>query len=632
MSLTDVASGAWNLVKDNADWIVPTATYGLLSFANADQQKEIYADLQKGSTASYEAFVNALQVPEEVKKAQIAQAKYQAYRQTQQARRETSDALAARGIRGRGLSSPLADEEEELFYSYMYPQIAVETQPPVPAPYPQPVSPTPSTGQLMGADIGGAGQNVFGSMLQNALLTRGAKMAGGALLGKGAEEAMAEKGMEHLKPITPEGEYPGAPGTAPGLPVPTAPTFPAPAPGTVLPGLDVPTPFYGPTAKGVTPAGTQILENSNVFNTPGLGSMIPQPSFLGTTGPYALSAPASLYAAPMAPEAGAAILESTPAFNTPGLGSMIPVTETGEVATSGGFSNALGGYAPALAGVGGTLLAGQILASVTGHGNPLGIFGIGLGGQSARDAAWDEWRANVAAAEEALGKAGPRGWSNRPADHPEYEKALDAYWNAMNSVPTGDPYRVKNEYSGKWELPVTVQGREAAKGSWESRHGEGSWPEAWEIMDTYGVNSPEWKAFRAAQGKPTGQTPEQAEAQRLHLEQEAAASPKFASPEARASGWNSMMGGGRLSQGSSPFSSFAPLPASWGNVQAPSTTGMPAMPTMGNLSSSFSSGAVPPAPAQSTAGPATGLRFLQPYPGVNLSDIFANIGNIQPIM
>lgn len=233
MGFADTLGDVWDWTKDNAGTLAGVGAFGLLAYANADQQSAIAKDLQQGSTASYEAFVESLQIPEDVKKAQIAQAQYQVSREAPESRREISNRLASRGIRGKGLASPLAEEEEDILMNYLYPYINVTAQPPVAAPYPQPVSPTPSTGQMFASDVGGVGQNVFGSMLGKSLLGAGAGALGKKLLGKGAEEVMTEKAMEHLKPITPEGKFPEAPGTTGPVPeaAPSAPPSPTPSTG-----------------------------------------------------------------------------------------------------------------------------------------------------------------------------------------------------------------------------------------------------------------------------------------------------------------------------------------------------------------------------------------------------------------
>ncbi|RJR47696.1 MAG: hypothetical protein C4576_09170 [Desulfobacteraceae bacterium] len=119
-------------------------------------QKDILAGLNQAQGDSYNRYLQGINPPKDVLDTRFNQLKSQVTSSAPTARRRISDELASRGIRGRGTAAPIAGTERniqdainkaffQIYGNYNVPQIA------------PPVNFTPSTGQLIGKNMGDLG-------------------------------------------------------------------------------------------------------------------------------------------------------------------------------------------------------------------------------------------------------------------------------------------------------------------------------------------------------------------------------------------------------------------------------------------------------------------------------------------
>ena len=126
--------------------------YGLPAAATiygASQQAGMGRDLGEAQNQSYQNYLATINPPPPVQEARFNELKSQVTGSAPEAQRRLSDALASRGVRGRGLASPIAgqarDTQQDINAAYrqIYGNYNVPGTPP-------PVNWAPSTGQLAG--------------------------------------------------------------------------------------------------------------------------------------------------------------------------------------------------------------------------------------------------------------------------------------------------------------------------------------------------------------------------------------------------------------------------------------------------------------------------------------------------
>jgi hypothetical protein len=116
------------------------------------QQSKMAEDASKKADKSYNRYLDTINPPKDVLDARFGQAKDYITGSAPTARRRLDDRLASRGIRGRGATSPVSDQEQAIqdqlnnAYFQTYTNYNVPSQTP-------PTVPTPSTGQLFGTNI-----------------------------------------------------------------------------------------------------------------------------------------------------------------------------------------------------------------------------------------------------------------------------------------------------------------------------------------------------------------------------------------------------------------------------------------------------------------------------------------------
>ena len=122
----------------------------------AYQQAQMGKDLVNAQNQSYQNYLQTINPPPEAQEARFNELKSQITGSAPAAQRRLSDSLASRGVRGRGLASPIAgqargtQQDINSAYRQIYGQYNVPSAP-------GPVPFAPSTGQLIGQGIGQVG-------------------------------------------------------------------------------------------------------------------------------------------------------------------------------------------------------------------------------------------------------------------------------------------------------------------------------------------------------------------------------------------------------------------------------------------------------------------------------------------
>ena len=122
----------------------------------AKAQSNMMKDLAGAQTASYNQYLNQLNPPHETKNAQFRDLESQVVKNVPIMQRRLRNELASKGVRGQGLASPTAAGQNQMqdlrnqAYFDVYGKYNVPQTPP-------PVNYTPSTGNLLGSNIGDIG-------------------------------------------------------------------------------------------------------------------------------------------------------------------------------------------------------------------------------------------------------------------------------------------------------------------------------------------------------------------------------------------------------------------------------------------------------------------------------------------
>ena len=122
----------------------------------AYQQAQMGKDLVNAQNQSYQNYLQTINPPPEAQEARFNELKSQITGSAPAAQRRLSDSLASRGVRGRGLASPIAgqargtQQDINSAYRQIYGQYNVPSAP-------GPVPFAPSTGQLVGQGVGQLG-------------------------------------------------------------------------------------------------------------------------------------------------------------------------------------------------------------------------------------------------------------------------------------------------------------------------------------------------------------------------------------------------------------------------------------------------------------------------------------------
>jgi len=133
----------------------PAAMVGA-SMIGAKSQSGMMQDLSGAQQQSYDKYLQTINPPEAVKQARFNELKQGTLKQAGTARRRLGSQMASRGIRGKGAAAPIAETEEDIrdainrAYFTVYGQYNVPGMPP-------PVNYAPSTGQLLGSQVGDLG-------------------------------------------------------------------------------------------------------------------------------------------------------------------------------------------------------------------------------------------------------------------------------------------------------------------------------------------------------------------------------------------------------------------------------------------------------------------------------------------
>lgn len=146
-------------MSDGIDWgqltkdvVLPAAVQVGSEYYKGKQQKKMMRGIAEAQQKSYDQYLSSLNPPEAVKQARYNQLASHARTQAQLANRRISDRMGARGIRGRGAASPIADtartNQDALNAAYfqVFGNYNVPGMPP-------PVGYTPGTSQLMGSGL-----------------------------------------------------------------------------------------------------------------------------------------------------------------------------------------------------------------------------------------------------------------------------------------------------------------------------------------------------------------------------------------------------------------------------------------------------------------------------------------------
>jgi len=122
------------------------------NLAGAYTQSKMAKDAAKKAEKSYDKYLDTINPPKNVLDARYAEAKDYITGSAPTARRRLENRLASRGIRGRGATSPISDQEQAIqdqlndAYFNVYTNYNVPSQTP-------PAVPTPSMGQMFGTNI-----------------------------------------------------------------------------------------------------------------------------------------------------------------------------------------------------------------------------------------------------------------------------------------------------------------------------------------------------------------------------------------------------------------------------------------------------------------------------------------------
>lgn len=146
-----MCSGAGKAVSSFASQNAPLLYLGANALG-AYQQSQMAKDVAKQSQKSYDRYLSAINPPQDVLDARFAQAKDYIYGSAPTARRRLENRLASRGIRGRGATSPISDQERAIQDQLNDAYFQVYTNYNVPSTS-APVVPTPSMGQLFGTNL-----------------------------------------------------------------------------------------------------------------------------------------------------------------------------------------------------------------------------------------------------------------------------------------------------------------------------------------------------------------------------------------------------------------------------------------------------------------------------------------------
>lgn len=127
-----------------------------MSIYGANQQAKMGQGLADAQNASYQQYLDTLNPSAEAKEAQFNALKSQVTSQAPIMRRKLSNQLASRGVRGQGLASPISsvakDTQSDINNAYfnVYGKYNTPSAPP-------PVNYAPSTGNIMGKNVGDIG-------------------------------------------------------------------------------------------------------------------------------------------------------------------------------------------------------------------------------------------------------------------------------------------------------------------------------------------------------------------------------------------------------------------------------------------------------------------------------------------
>lgn len=132
-------------------WLFPAATLGATALGSYSQSK-MAKDTAKQSEKSYDKYLSTINPPKDVLDARFSQAKDYIMGSAPTAQRRLENSLASRGIRGRGATSPLSNQNQAVQDALNDAYFQVYTNYNVPSTAP-PVVPTPSAGQLFGTNL-----------------------------------------------------------------------------------------------------------------------------------------------------------------------------------------------------------------------------------------------------------------------------------------------------------------------------------------------------------------------------------------------------------------------------------------------------------------------------------------------
>ena len=141
-----------NVAKDLAG---PAAIVGSQIYG-AKKRSDMAKDVSRGQQTSYDTYMNTINPPPEVKAARFEELKGGVLDQAPRLRKQASNVLASRGIRGQGAAAPVVETEENIQDAINDAFFNIYGQYNVPS-GPGPVNFAPSTMDLLGTEAGDLG-------------------------------------------------------------------------------------------------------------------------------------------------------------------------------------------------------------------------------------------------------------------------------------------------------------------------------------------------------------------------------------------------------------------------------------------------------------------------------------------